>query len=782
MENSLGITQQEFRDYYLQHEVNEPVKISDEPWYIQESETGHQNLCGSCKHIDFEVLLKDDVPINFGPVFILRDMISNHEQCNFCRLALNAMCSADDSELLEPEAEGDYLTCQLASLYKGGSTDIRVIGLFRKRLFHRQIFREVAFIQELHDDSRPFGRRLVSPFAADPDLARGWVNKCERDHCDSPMEQLQQGSRPSDLRNLRAIDVYEHCVTHIERQSRYIALSYVWGGIGQLQLTKSNLEELSQKGSLMLENNQRQIPQTVKDASHLVSLLNERYLWVDALCIIQDGSDKQEQIQNMDNIYVSALLTIVAASGKDANAGLSGIRPREDHRGFQRQYPTSVNGLKLVNTLPDLSRTVDSSVRNSRAWTYQERTLSKRLLFISEAQMYFRCMHGDTFVEDVAGEDSPQGLSPPNPQIRGMEATNNFEMYALAVEDYSHRNLSFNEDALDAVTGVLSYLRPRFRSEFLFGLPGSEPDMALLWQPSASSVRRRSLDGQPLFPSWSWAGWMGGARYWMGAEVLSRVIWRDGSDDGQFSLEEYRQPGANHGNAISNWIKTGPSVVYDSYHEYENPHMLFLHPIAPENQRQARHFVRDGSGQLHFRTLSVELSITGHHAPEEFAIMSCRSLVHPEDAENHRLCSLRIYNKEASIVGTVHVPGSIACALSPGNYRFILLSRTRLLSNSSSAEDLPLIAEEYASRPVQHPGFTMSEREESPDLVDQAEFDTVAFDAGKPWCLYNVMLLEMHGEASHRVGLGQVHVHAFLQTQRHRSLRVSTVYDRHGTR
>jgi hypothetical protein len=39
--------------------------------------------------------------------------------------------------------------------------------------------------------------------------------------------------------------VHEQRIVQIDRESRYIALSYVWGGIQQLQLTKSNREELS---------------------------------------------------------------------------------------------------------------------------------------------------------------------------------------------------------------------------------------------------------------------------------------------------------------------------------------------------------------------------------------------------------------------------------------------------------------------------------------------------------------------------------------------------------
>jgi hypothetical protein len=87
---------------------------------------------------DFEALFKNDISINFGPVLVPEDMIANHEQCNFFLLALNAMCSVDETDLPESEPEGDYLTCHLTSLSKGSGTPLRIVGLFR-RLFQRQI-------------------------------------------------------------------------------------------------------------------------------------------------------------------------------------------------------------------------------------------------------------------------------------------------------------------------------------------------------------------------------------------------------------------------------------------------------------------------------------------------------------------------------------------------------------------------------------------------------------------------------------------------------------------
>ena len=58
----------------------------------------------------------------------------------------------------------------------------------------------------------------------------------------------------------------------------------------------------------------------MEDAIILVRNLGEKYLWTDLCCIDQyDKATNQGQIMQMDKIYASSYLTVVALDGENAN-------------------------------------------------------------------------------------------------------------------------------------------------------------------------------------------------------------------------------------------------------------------------------------------------------------------------------------------------------------------------------------------------------------------------------------------------------------------------------
>jgi hypothetical protein len=80
----------------------------------------------------------------------------------------------------------------------------------------------------------------------------------------------------------------------------------------------------------------------------LVRDVGERYLWVDALCIVQDNDEsKMRDIHNMGVIYANATFTIVAADG-DASDGLTAHRDVRLSRSFIPFYEYTVSPTKFT--------------------------------------------------------------------------------------------------------------------------------------------------------------------------------------------------------------------------------------------------------------------------------------------------------------------------------------------------------------------------------------------------------------------------------------------------
>lgn len=163
-------------------------------------------------------------------------------------------------------------------------------------------------------------RRVLPNF--DENLPKHWLSTCERKHAgvcshDSSVLNWEDGFMP-----MFVIDVEQMCIRNTPHGCHYVALSYVWGKGKMLKHVTANSFFLFTPGSLTKSD----VPNTIRDAIHLVRSMEERYLWVDALCIIQnDDAMQQSQIAKMDRIYEKALFTIIAASGNSSEAGLPGV-------------------------------------------------------------------------------------------------------------------------------------------------------------------------------------------------------------------------------------------------------------------------------------------------------------------------------------------------------------------------------------------------------------------------------------------------------------------------
>ncbi|KAF3811064.1 hypothetical protein GCG54_00010400, partial [Colletotrichum gloeosporioides] len=191
-----------------------------------------------------------------------------------------------------------------------------------------------------------------------------WISACETDHSSTCGQETKSFSEAyPGLEVLRLIDVHDLCLVEVNDLQPYIALSYVWGGISTVRMTRANLSRFLKRNSL--EPSAR-IPKTIRDTIDLARRLNIRYIWVDAFCLIQDDSEDLFQgISVMDKIFQRSWLTAVAASGHTANSGLPGFSggsrvPRE---------ATVIQPDISVTVFMDLDGMLESTVYQTRGWT-----------------------------------------------------------------------------------------------------------------------------------------------------------------------------------------------------------------------------------------------------------------------------------------------------------------------------------------------------------------------------------------------------------------------------
>lgn len=334
-----------------------------------------------------------------------------------------------------------------------------------------------------------------------------WLDDCRHNHGDECNDLLMPMVAPP---GLRLIDTQlNRIVDWTTPNADYVALSYCWAAAtpettsptpaDELQLQLDNIDLLSRDHGLDISR----LPPVLADAIQLCRDLGKRYLWVDRLCIIQDDAkSKHSQITAMDRIYHMADFTIVALSSKPGLPGVSShpkdTSPEALYGLWDGPFESSI-GLAYG---PAADRAIRGSRWDARGWTFQERKLSRRLVFVDDQRAYFSCYQGARWEHDTrVGADTVHDSS-----TSGLQVEPSFVAYACCAIPYSMRELSFRSDILNAFAGVGNVLSSRMETEMLFGIPERYLLQGLLWRSDDFAVGRDETLG---IPSWSWASWDG---------------------------------------------------------------------------------------------------------------------------------------------------------------------------------------------------------------------------------------------------------------------------------
>lgn len=315
-------------------------------------------------------------------------------------------------------------------------------------------------------------------------------------------------------------------VEDLRGQERYICLSHRWGA--STHLCQTTIESLPAHLEGILWN---RLPKTFQDAAKVAVWLKIKYIWIDSLCIIQDSTDDwKDQAAQMCEIYSGAYVTLAAAWSADSDVGLF-----RESASFKIQSATHLgpeSASYLLRRVPEHTTWDVAGVLQmtpelpllSRAWVYQERLLSPKIVYFTRYELAFECS-GNKRDKICECEHIPGGIWGGGSNgvgggrgehtdyrklyhFEGLRASNLAEIrkyWHQIVEEYSGLRISFTSDRLPALSGVARQYGTAHSSDlgrYVAGMWENCFPSELLWYCASRKIHDRpdSYCG----PTWSW--------------------------------------------------------------------------------------------------------------------------------------------------------------------------------------------------------------------------------------------------------------------------------------
>lgn len=339
-------------------------------------------------------------------------------------------------------------------------------------------------------------------------LLKRWLENCLQEHstvCDvtisgTHINELSEPKLPT-----RVIDVGppDGSMEPYLKQSKgssgfYCTLSHCWGDpeLRPFKTTKDNLSDHLKR--IPWDH----LPKTFQDAIIITRSIGIRWLWIDALCIVQDDSDDWlREAATMGSIYEMARLTIAASHAKDSTEGC--FLPCPSLAGpvelsLTTSDPSARIYISQQPSLPD--HFPDLGPLNRRAWTTQERLFPRRMIFYTKGGIVWSCRCAVLY--DRGGGIYTGLENREVPKYNGSQDQNLNWMNIVTA--YTKRALTYPSDILVALQGFVSeFQKLSPLNEFVMGIWWRDADVQLAWVSDKGSQQKIS-EGLDI-PSWSWA-------------------------------------------------------------------------------------------------------------------------------------------------------------------------------------------------------------------------------------------------------------------------------------
>jgi hypothetical protein len=350
-----------------------------------------------------------------------------------------------------------------------------------------------------------------------------WLNECENthQHCGTG-RNVQLPKRVIDLQPLDDCP-RGHGVKLVETEgmtSTYACLSHCWGK--DPMPVRTTMETLKEHTRFIPWDS---LPKTFQDAAVIARRLEIRYLWIDSLCIVQDSAtDWQVESSKMADIYQNALITIAATSSFDFRGGCFTTNSSSDlclriEGDVGADALVAVRNCKGEGSMAELGSSRNLFPLFERAWVYQERMLSRRVLYCTRAELQLECrerlvcecdnrhMYPHTMRDPAGGmQQSKREYTEPVKKHHALSQYSAGELcrsWQATVMQYSKLQLTRPSDKLPALSGCAKDIGALTGDRYLAGLWRGTFAEGMLWTVVPPIDQPRPVTWRA--PSWSWA-------------------------------------------------------------------------------------------------------------------------------------------------------------------------------------------------------------------------------------------------------------------------------------
>jgi hypothetical protein len=369
-----------------------------------------------------------------------------------------------------------------------------------------------------------------------------WIKQCELEH-----DSCRRSKSKTPWYPTRLLDVGTQGSKDVKlvpgsqaaaAGQKYMTLSHRWGASTVLKLTAAVITDWA--NGLPVQS----LSKAFQDFISLARRLNIRYVWIDSLCIIQegdDGADWRSEALTMNNVYMHSYCNISADWGSDTR-GLFFPRdlrvldmPVIDVR-FKRENTDSIVTEECLLVESDFwEAQVSRSPLSSRGWVVQERWLSTRNLRFGPREVFFECgqhtlcerfpeklpnvlCEGDVILKSVFGVS--QLFRGPIAGSLGQATPGNalYDSWEAILSKYSSCSLTYGSDRLIAFAGIANFFRTMLDDRYIAGLWLRNLLSEMMWfrdrlattaviddPKDDNRLFEKPQTGQYIAPSFSWA-------------------------------------------------------------------------------------------------------------------------------------------------------------------------------------------------------------------------------------------------------------------------------------